>query len=140
VTQTHHRRGHPGSQHRRSMALLVFGAVRIVCWTILGILVGMGLLHVGGFAWAKTLAESLPFVALISIYANWATDVDAATAAFAALVASDSHAAVVSTGAALVTDFREVETDIARLAALQPGTEAEQLAQSIRSRLPKAAA
>jgi hypothetical protein len=117
------------------MALLVFGVVRIVCWTILAVLVALGLAHVGVFAWAKDLAESLPFIALISIYANWATDLDAATAAFAALVASDSHAAVVSTGAALVADLGLLEVDVARLASLAPGEEAEALARSIRDRL-----
>jgi hypothetical protein len=127
--------GRVSRQRHRSLVLLVFGVVRIIAWTILGACVGAGLLHAGGFTWAKDLAESVPFVALISLYANWATDVDAATAAFAALVASDSHAAVVSTGAALSGDLDALKADISRLAGLSPGQEASDLAESISHKL-----
>lgn len=127
-----HHSSHVNSQRRRSLYLLVFGIVRIVAWMILGVLVSLGLAHVGGFAWAKDLSESVPFVALISIYANWATDLDAATAAFAALVAADGRAATVKAGH---RDFSVVENDIALLAQLQPGPEAAALAASIREKL-----
>lgn len=82
---------HIAKEQRRSRFLLTAGIVRIVGWTILGICCGLGLLHVDGFTWAKALATSVPFVAMISIYANWATDLDQATAAYAALVASNAH-------------------------------------------------
>ena len=130
--------GTVNKQRHRSLVLLLFGVIRIIAWTILGAVVGAGLLGVSEFAWAKVLAESVPFVAMISIYANWATDLDAATAAFAALVASDSHAAVVATGVAITADLGELEGDIARLADLQPGDEATALSTSIRARLAAA--
>lgn len=82
---------HISREQRRSKLLLSAGIVRIIGWTILGVCLGLGLLHVDGFTWAKALATSVPFVALISIYANWATDLDAATAAYAALVAANAH-------------------------------------------------
>jgi hypothetical protein len=128
-------RGHPGRQHRRSVFLLVFGIVRIIGWTIMAALIGAGLAGIGGFLWAKTLAESIPFVALISVYANWATDVDAATAAFAALVASDSHAAVVTIGDVLGADLKGLKADITKLAGLHPGPEAAALEESIQQKL-----
>lgn len=131
----HLHRGHVKNQRRSSLILLVFGVARIIVWTILGICVAFGLLHLGGFAWAKILSESIPFVAMISIYANWATDVDAATAAFAALVAADSHVASDTNRQLLTKDFASVEDDIARLAAMSPCPAADELAASIRARL-----
>jgi hypothetical protein len=124
-------------QRHRAMVLLLFGAIRIAAWTVLGVLVACGLAGVSAFSWARTLAESLPFIALISIYANWATDLDGATAAFAALVASDVHHDVVATGLALAADLDELETDVARLADLDPGEEATRLAGDIRRRLAR---
>lgn len=131
----HLRREHVRDQRRQSLYLLVFGVIRIICWTILAICVGLGLGHAAGFAWAKTLAESIPFVVLISIYANWATDLDAATAAFAALVAADGHAASESSRQLLDRDFAALEADITRLADMHPGDEAAVLAGDIRARL-----
>jgi hypothetical protein len=122
-------------QRHRALVLLLFCGVRIVAWMILAVLIGAGLLGLGGFTWAKTLAESLPFVVMISIYANWATDLGALIAAFAALVASDVHHDVVATGRALAADLDELEADVARLAGLAPGDEATRLAGDIRRRL-----
>lgn len=126
---------HVSRQRHRSLVLLLFSVARIIAWTILGAAVGAGLLGTAGFGWAKDLAESVPFVALISLYANWATDVGTATAAFAALVASDSHAAVVATGRMLEADLEALQADVDRLAGLGPGQEADGLAASIRQKL-----
>jgi uncharacterized membrane protein len=128
-------RSDPGKQRHRAMVLLMFGVVRIICWIILAALIGAGLAGVDGFAWARQLAESLPFVVLISVYANLATDLDAATSAFAALVAADSHTAVVVTRDDLRADLQALQADITRLAGLQPGPEADELAESIQQKL-----
>jgi uncharacterized membrane protein len=122
-------------QRRRAVNLLVFGVIRIILWTIMAGLIGLGLLHVPGFYWAKILATSLPFVVLISLYANWATDLDGATAAFASLVASDARQDVHATGLALTADLDKIESDIGKLANLDPGPEATRLAGDIRRRL-----
>lgn len=131
----HLRREHVRDQRRQSLYLLVFGVVRIICWTLLAICVALGLLHVGVFGWARVLSMSVPFVSMISIYANWATDLDAATAAFAALVAADGHAASESSRQLLDRDFAALEDDITRLAAMHPGEEAAGLAASVCGRL-----
>lgn len=128
-------RSHIVNQRKHSLYLLAFGVVRIIAWTILALLVGLGLAHVGGFGWAKDLAQSIPFVVMISIYANWATDLDAATAAYAALVAADGHAATMKEGRYSSEDHLAIELDIAKLASLQPGQEAVALAESIKARL-----
>lgn len=88
-----HSNPHARSQHNRSKSLLVFGIARIIAWTLLGAFVILGMFHVELFGWAFTLAKSVPFVAIISVYANWATDLDGATAAYAALVAASAHEA-----------------------------------------------
>jgi hypothetical protein len=125
-------------QRSRSILLLIFGVIRIGIWTVMAVLIGLGLLHVPGFDWSRVLAESLPFVVLISLYANWATDIDAATSAFAALVAADARQASEQAREMLERDFSQLETDIAHLAELDPGEEAEQLARAIRHRFSKA--
>jgi len=122
-------------QRHRALVLLLFAVIRMGVWTVLAGLIGAGLAGAGGFAWAKMLAEALPFVVMISLYANWATDLDAATAAFAALVASDVHHDVVATGLALAADLDALEADVGRLAGLEPGPEAAGLAADIRRRL-----
>jgi hypothetical protein len=123
-------------QRQRAINLLLFGGIRIVLWTVLAVLIGCGLLGFGDFHWAKILAESIPFVVMISLYANWATDVDAATAAFAALVAADVHREVADTSRTLAEDIDALSTDVARLAALDSGDpEALRLAADIRRRL-----
>lgn len=80
-----------GQQHHRARFLLIFGGFRIAAWTVLFVLVCLGLLGVGGTVWAADLSKSIPFVALISIYANWATDLDGFTASYAALIAAETR-------------------------------------------------
>jgi hypothetical protein len=126
---------HANGQRKLSLWLLSTSILRVIVWTLLIICVGAGLAHVAGFNWAKALAASIPFVALISLYANWATDLGATFAAYAALIASDVHSQVTTAGTTLATDIDVIEADIARLADLQPGEEAATLASSIRARL-----
>jgi len=123
------------SQHRRSMFLMVTSIIRTCLWVVLGILIAAGLAGASDFGWAKDLSHSLAFLALVSIYANAATDLDAAIAAFAALVASRGLAVADATRRAVVKDFETLSTDISRLASLDPGPEAAQLAEDIRYRL-----
>lgn len=126
---------HIEREQSRSRLMVIAGIVRVIGWTLLGICLALGLLHVGGFTWAKSLALSIPFVALISIYANWSTDIDATTAAYAALVAANAHAD--AEGAHLNTslDLDQLERDLDRLAGLRPGLEGRTLAARIYRRL-----
>jgi hypothetical protein len=126
---------HANGQRRLSLWLLFSSILRVIVWTLLIACVGAGLAHIGGFSWAKALAASIPFVALISLYANWATDLGATFAAYAALIASDVHSQVTTTGTMLASDIDAIEADIAHLADLQPGAEAAALADSIRARV-----
>ncbi len=122
-------------QRRRAATLLWFGLIRIILWLALSACIIAGLLHAEHFTWAKVLAESLPFVVLISLYANIATDLDAVTAAFAALVAADAHRAAAIAASHQTFDTETLMHDISRLADLSPGEEAGQLADDIRVRL-----
>jgi hypothetical protein len=130
---------HANGQRRLSLWLLSTSMIRVIAWTLLIAFVAAGLAHVAGFGWARNLAASIPFVALISLYANWATDLGASFASYAALVASDVHSQVAATGSAIETDIDAIEADIAKLADLQPGTEAAELSESIRARVKKEA-
>jgi hypothetical protein len=121
-------------QRHRSLVLLVFAIVRVACWLVVAAVVSAGLAGADAFAWAKHLAESLPFVVLISVYANAATDLDSGTSAFAALVASDVHAQVALAGSMLAADLAEVQEDIDKIAELQ-GDEAADLASVVKTRL-----
>ncbi len=64
----------------------------------------------------------MPTGPLISLYANAATDYGAGSANLAELTAGDAHDDTEHTRAELGVDFVALETDIAKLAALQPGT------------------
>jgi hypothetical protein len=127
--------GDVAQQRRRAIFLLWFGIIRIIAWLIVAACVAAGLLHWEHFAWARVLGESLPFVVLISLYANIATDLDSATAAFAALVAADAHEAAAAVARYQVLDSETLQHDIARLADLTPGEEAAELSADIRRRL-----
>lgn len=129
---------HANRQRRNSLILLLTTLVRVVAWTILIACVGAGIGHVAGFHWAQALAASIPFVALISLYANWATDLGAAIAAYAALVASDVHSQVTASSGVLAADLAELQEDVDRLAQLQ-GEEAVALAAVVKFRLAREA-
>lgn len=75
-----------------SWGLLIFGLVRMVAWIVMMVFVGLGLLGVDTFKWASHLGTLVVFVTLISFYANAATDLDAVTAAWAAIRAGKAHA------------------------------------------------
>lgn len=96
-----------------SWFLLLFGVVRMVAWVIMMCCVGAGLLHVPGFGWAANISGEVFFVSLISFYANAATDLDAVTAAWAAIRAGKAHAQGVQNESVVRDDV------LARVEALQ---------------------
>jgi hypothetical protein len=121
-------------QRRRSLQLLVFAGIRTVAWTVLIVCVVLGLLHFSPFHWAANLAKAISFVTIISLYANWATDLGGFQAAYAALVASSAHE-----DAEDVSDqLSQLEADIEALAKSR-GVAARELATSINDRVQKLA-
>ena len=64
----------------------------MVAWLAMIVCVILGLLHVSGFAWAKSIGGLVVFVTLISFYANAATEAGNVTAAWAAIRAGRAHA------------------------------------------------
>lgn len=133
---------HVRGQRRVALWLTVFAAVRTAAWlaAMLVIIVhwlGAGGSFVHGFI---SVSSTVLFVTFISFYCNASTDAANLTAGLAALFSADSHHATTAVRAALAQDTAAIEQDILRLAALQPGAEAEELAASIRARLAKAEA
>jgi hypothetical protein len=141
-----HRRGaavlthdHVRGQRRVALWLTVFAAVRTAAWLLAMLVIiihwlGAGGSFVHGFI---DVSSTVLFVTFISFYCNASTDAANLTAGLAALFSADSHHATTAVRAALARDTAAIEGDIRRLAALQPGTEAEELARSISSRLGK---
>lgn len=143
-----HERAHRGpvgharisGQRRTALWLTVFSAVRTVAWIVCMLVIAAHWLGAGGPFVRSFIAMSgsVVFVTFISFYCNAATDFASLMAGVAAVFSADGHAAVVGGGAALSSDMAELESDVARLAALHPGPEALALAADIRRRLPRA--
>ena len=140
-----HRRSHLGTlsherisrQRRAALWLTIFAGARtlawLVCMAFIGLYeLGIGGGFIGGFA---RLSSLVLWVSVISYYCNASTDLANFTAGLAALFSSDTHAATVAASASFGADFASLEDDIARLADLQPGTEASELSDAIRHRL-----
>jgi hypothetical protein len=124
-------------QRRMALWMTMFAAVRTVAWIICMIIILVHYAGVGGsfiHAFIAT-SSSVLFVTLISFYCNASTDAANLMAGIAALFSADSHAATLAANTAVSSDFTSLESDIARLAALQPGPEADALAGEIRRRL-----
>jgi hypothetical protein len=119
---------HIGRQRHAAIVLVVTGFARAACWAALIVL------YLFGVPFTHTLFASVTFVALVSLYANGATDFGQACASLAQLTAGDAHHDVEHVRASLDVDFRQIDLDVARLAAMQ-GPEAEELAARIRERL-----
>lgn len=64
----------------------------MTAWLVMMAFTLLGLVGVTTFEWAYRVADLVVFVALISYYANAATDLDAVTAAWAAIRAGKAHA------------------------------------------------
>ncbi len=140
-----HLRAHAGAlphakvskQRRMAIWLTITSAIRVIVWTLA---MGVIVLHwagVGGpfIHWFTTLSGTVIFVTFISFYCNAATDGASLTASIAALFSADSHAAVIASGTKLTTGISSLEDDIARLADLEPGPEARELAEHCRRQL-----
>jgi len=140
-----HRRAHLGvmshsaisRQRRTALYLTLFAGSRtlawVVCMAFIGLYeIGLGGSFITGFAHLSSLVL---WVSVISYYCNASTDLANFTAGLAALFSSDSHAATVAASVSFGADFEAMEADIARLADLQPGEEATELATAIRRRL-----
>ena len=133
---------HLARQRELAIWLTAFSGIRTFVWLIAMALIvahwcgaGGGFLH-----WFTSLSGEVVFVTFISFYCNASTDAANLTAGLAALFSADSHHATTAVRAALERDTAAIEGDIRRLAALQPGSEAEELARSISDRVSKAAA
>lgn len=111
--------------------MIITGLVRVTCWLTLITL------YLLGVPFTKALFTSVAFVAVISLYANAATDWGQVAASLAMLTAGDAHQDVEHTRQLMTADFAQLEDDISRLADMQPGQECHELADSIKARLPR---
>jgi hypothetical protein len=136
LSRLHARAQHPGRQlhhinRQRLTALILIatGLARVGVWvTLIG-------LYLAGVAFTTSLFQSVAFVAVISLYANAATDFGQVCASLAQLTAGDAHHDAQAARHAIHRGTAVIEADIARLADLQPGPEAAALATQIRQQL-----
>ena len=124
-------------QRRSALWMTVFAGVRTVAWILCMLVIVVHWLGVGGSFIHSFIAvsETVLFVTFISFYCNASTDAANLMAGIAALFSADSHHTAETVRQAVAIDYRSVESDIARLAELQPGPDAEALAQDIRRKL-----
>lgn len=131
--RAHHRglHGHQHIAHQRRAALIMIGSglFRVAIW---GLLIITYLAHVAA---VRSLYASVSFVALLSVLALLLTDWGQVAASLAQLSAADAHHDSEATRSALEIDTAQLDSDIAKLAALQPGPDAQKLADEIRRRL-----
>ena len=125
---------HVSSQRRLALWMTVFAAVRTVAWIACMLVICVHWAGAGGaFITAFTsMSSSVLFVTFISFYCNASTDAANLMAGIAALFSADGHAAAIAAGESARAD---IESDIARLADLEPGPAAAALATAIRGRL-----
>ena len=128
---------HVSRQRRFALYMTIFAGVRVVAWTACMLLIIAYALGAKGsfIIFFVRLSSLVLWVSFISYYCNAATDFASFMAGVSALFASDSHAAAIAGNANTSADFTALESDIARLADLQPGPEATALAGEIRQRL-----
>lgn len=124
-----HGPGHHLKQRTVAIALVSAGIARSCGWLTLIALyfIGAGFVH--------HLFNDVWFVAILSLYANAATDFGQACASLAQLSAGQAHEDVEHTRAQLAINLDQIEDDLDRLAALPPGLEARQLARRIHRNL-----
>lgn len=126
-----HGNRHIDRQRVIALTLAVTGFARAGFWAamIASYFAGLTLVH--------SLFNDVWFVAILSLYANGATDFGQACASLAQLAASDAHHDAEHTRRALIIDTALIEHDISQLAGLQPGPEAQMLAEHITARLKR---
>ena len=124
-----HTRRHIDRQRKVALVMILTGLVRVAIWSIITLAFALRVpLVVGWFS-------SVAFVSLLSILALVLTDWGQVAASMAQLTAGDAHASSAAAHRAINLDFEQLDLDIARLADLQPGPDAAQLAANIRHRL-----
>ncbi len=138
---------HVSGQRRLALWLTIFSAGRTIGWVLAMLLIGVHYLVVSfhwqepsWLGWFVALSSTVLFVTLISFYCNASTDLANFCASIAALFSADAHHDAESTRYSLTGDVGVIEEDIARLADLQPGPAATELAADIRRRLAGAGA
>lgn len=124
-----HGHEHIAKQRRLALILVVTAFVRVTGWTSLMVLYAVGV------PFTSHLFESVAFVAMISLYANAATDFGQGCASLAQLTAADAHHDAEVARREVQVDTTVLEQDIVQLAELQPGAEAQLLAEQITDRL-----
>lgn len=118
-------------QRHLALIMIMTGLARVIVW------VALIVLYFAGARFAHTLFNDVWFVAVISLYANAATDWGQVAASLAQLTAGDAHHDAEVTRAAVSSDLRQIDEDIERLADLQPGPDAVALAGQIQAKLQR---
>ena len=108
-----------------ALVLVATGLMRAAAWTTLIAL------YLTGVPFTADLFKSVAFVAVISLYANAATDFGQACASLAQLTAGDAHAASERAHAAIDLDTEALSKQIADLAQLPPSPRATALAEQL---------
>lgn len=116
-------------QRRTALLMIGTGLFRVGVWTLLLIA------YLLGMAFAHALFASVSFVAILSVLALMLTDWGQVAASLAQLTAGDAHGAAIAVHGQVTLDTEALEHDLAQLAELQPGPDAERLADEIRARL-----
>lgn len=123
-----HGQAHVDKQRRHALLMVRTAQIRVAIWLVM--LIAYPFSHA-----LQHLYSLTTFVTLLSVGALLLTDWGQYAASSAELAAGDAHHDAEQTRKAVGVDFEQIESDVARLAALQPGPEAEQLAAEIRERL-----
>lgn len=133
---------HISRQRRFALYMTIFAGIRVVAWTACMLLIIAYAIGAKGtfILFFVRLSSLVLWVSFISYYCNAATDFASFMAGVSALFSADSHATAVTASSSLAVDFAALESDIARLAELQPGPAAEALAAEMvsRCRIPAA--
>ena len=124
-----HGHRHVDRQRLTAILMIATGLLRVAIWLAITVAFVAGDRAVGHWF------GSVKFVSLLSILALVLTDWGQVAASLAQLTAGDAHHDAEATRLAIGVDFAQLDADISRLAALQPGPEAAVLASEIRRRL-----
>ncbi len=124
-----------GKQRRTALILVVTGLGRVLAWVSMMLLYVLHLMFPNVAGFTAALFQSVPFVAMISLYANAATDFGQVCASLAQLTAGDSHSDIEHVRRQAALDTTAIERDLERLAQLQPGPESDRLAAEIRAQI-----
>lgn len=123
-----HGSGHHDRQRLITQAMLWSSLIQTFLWT---------LLLIGAFSVPslRVLFQKVFWVSILSLYANWATALSIVAGSWSALAAGRAHEDAEATASTLHVDLATIDRDLARLADLEPGPEAQNLARGIRQQL-----